>query len=207
MFEEASRPRRATAGLAVEDLAMAQDTVGITPSRVEALVLFEFLSSYSGSKTLAWWTRPRHCHLWTRPRCAGALAWRTHAAEPRRSSLRPRGEGRCSPSGPEEKGAAPATPLVLFGVEPTERGSRAGDAPCTPRAMAALAHAEEPWHAARRVFPGDSSQPGRSLAAVLARGHVAHRGEEGGGRHRATPRHGLQALTCGMGLTSRGQLL
>jgi hypothetical protein len=82
--------------------------------------------------------------------------------------------------------------------------ARAVDEPCTEIEIASCADPEEPWLAARRVFPRDQAKPGCQLAAVLGLGHVTDRGDERGGTHRSDPWDGLQPLTFGMGLTDHG---
>jgi hypothetical protein len=47
----------------------------------------------------------------------------------------------------------PPTPVITLRADPAERGSRAVHEEFTPRAIPAFTNPEEPWRAARRVFP------------------------------------------------------
>ena len=76
-----------------------------------------------------------------------------------------------------DEGSQPLTPVITLRIDPAERGARAMNEECTQIAIPACTEPEEPWRAARQVFPWDQYQTGRQLAAVLELGHVTNRGD------------------------------
>jgi hypothetical protein len=124
--------------------------------------------------------RPDHPGVLRRSRDGGA-------------GLSPSGDGRFQPP----------RAVVLCRVDPAEPGARAVHQQGAERALATLAHPEQPGLAARGVFARDAAEPDRRWAPIVAVGRIRHGSKDGGGCPWPKARHSLPPLTDRMRSSQR----